>query len=91
MTSATTGPGLPPATPVAPATGLWLANQLRDLVQIYAYSGGIAIRLHQNRRQPPRHRPCAGHGLQTGEHGQGRSPPMKALRGARATSRLGRT
>ncbi len=49
MTSATTGPGLPPATPTPPATGLWLANQLCDLVQIYFYSGGTAIRLHQNR------------------------------------------
>jgi len=49
MTSATTGPGLPPATPAAPATGLWLANQFCDLAQIYSYSGGTAIRLHQNR------------------------------------------
>jgi hypothetical protein len=49
MTSATTGPGRPPVTPAAPATGLGLASQLCDLAQIYSYSGGTAIRLRQNR------------------------------------------
>ena len=40
---------VPPAPAAAPGTGLWLANQLCDLVQIYSYPGGTAIRLHQNR------------------------------------------
>jgi hypothetical protein len=49
MTSATTGLGQLPVTPAPPATGLGLASQLCDLVQIYSYSGGTAIRLRQNR------------------------------------------
>jgi anti-sigma regulatory factor (Ser/Thr protein kinase) len=39
---------LPPASGTVPGAGLWLANQLCDLVQIYSYPGGTAIRLHQN-------------------------------------------
>jgi hypothetical protein len=38
-----------PLTPdTAPGAGLWLANQLCDLVQIYSSPGRTAIRLHQN-------------------------------------------
>ena len=44
MTSATTGPGLPSATPTPPATGLWLANQLCDLVQIRSFAAGTVVR-----------------------------------------------
>jgi anti-sigma regulatory factor (Ser/Thr protein kinase) len=40
---------VPPAPAAGPGTGLWLANQLCDLVQIYSYPGETAIRLHQNR------------------------------------------
>jgi anti-sigma regulatory factor (Ser/Thr protein kinase) len=40
---------VPPPPTAAPGTGLWLANQLCDLVQIYSYPGGTDIRLHQNR------------------------------------------
>ncbi len=39
---------LPPGTDAAPGSGLWLANQLCDLVQIYSSPGGTAIRLYQN-------------------------------------------
>lgn len=40
---------VPPALAASPGAGLWLANQLCDLVQIYSYPGGTTIRLHQNR------------------------------------------
>ena len=40
---------VPPAPTAAREPGLWLANQLCDLVQIYSYPGDTAIRLHQNR------------------------------------------
>ena len=39
---------LPPSPDTAPGAGLWLANQLCDLVQIYSSPGRTAIRLHQN-------------------------------------------
>ena len=39
---------LPPSPDTAPGVGLWLANQLCDLVQIYSSPGRTAIRLHQN-------------------------------------------
>ena len=39
---------LPPASNTAPGAGLWFANQLCDLVQIYSSPGRTAIRLHQN-------------------------------------------
>ena len=39
---------LPPTIDTAPGAGLWLANQLCDLVQIYSSPGRTAIRLHQN-------------------------------------------
>ena len=39
---------LPPTPYTAPGAGLWLANQLCDLVQIYSSPGRTAIRLHQN-------------------------------------------
>jgi len=39
---------LPPAPDTAHGAGLWLANQLCDLVQIYSSPGRTAIRLHQN-------------------------------------------
>ena len=39
---------LPPIPDTAPGAGLWLANQLCDLVQIYSSPGRTAIRLYQN-------------------------------------------
>lgn len=39
---------LPPAPGTAAGAGLWLANQLCGLVQIYSSPGRTAIRLHQN-------------------------------------------
>ena len=39
---------LPPTPDTAHGAGLWLANQLCDLVQIYSSPGRTAIRLHQN-------------------------------------------
>ena len=39
---------LPPTPGTTPGAGLWLANQLCDLVQIYSSPGRTAVRLHQN-------------------------------------------
>jgi anti-sigma regulatory factor (Ser/Thr protein kinase) len=39
---------LPPTPDTTHSAGLWLANQLCDLVQIYSSPGRTAIRLHQN-------------------------------------------
>ena len=90
MTSAMTGLGLPPATPAAPATGLGLANQLCDLVQICSYAGGTAIRLHQKplTASPGTNR-VPGHGRDWRAWPRKESP-MKALRGDSPSSRSGR-
>jgi anti-sigma regulatory factor (Ser/Thr protein kinase) len=40
---------LPPALDGADGGGLWLANHMCDLVQIFSSADGTAIRLHQNR------------------------------------------
>lgn len=48
LTSALAG-RLPPALDGADGGGLWLANHMCDLVQIFSSPGGTAIRLHQNR------------------------------------------
>jgi anti-sigma regulatory factor (Ser/Thr protein kinase) len=48
ITSALAG-RLPPALDGADGGGLWLANHMCDLVQIFSTPGGTAIRLHQNR------------------------------------------
>jgi anti-sigma regulatory factor (Ser/Thr protein kinase) len=39
---------LPPTLDTSDGAGLWLANQLCDLVQVYSSPGRTAIRLHQN-------------------------------------------
>ncbi|MGP0022000.1 MAG: anti-sigma factor RsbA family regulatory protein [Streptosporangiaceae bacterium] len=39
---------LPPTPETTGSAGLWLANQLCDLVQVYSSPGRTAIRLHQN-------------------------------------------
>jgi anti-sigma regulatory factor (Ser/Thr protein kinase) len=43
-----------PSTDLAAPRGLWLANQLCDLVQIRTLAGGTVVRLHMN-RLPGRH------------------------------------
>lgn len=48
ITSALAG-RLPPALDGADGGGLWLANHMCDLVQIFSSPGGTAVRLHQNR------------------------------------------
>jgi anti-sigma regulatory factor (Ser/Thr protein kinase) len=48
ITSALAG-RLPPALDGADGGGLWLANHMCDLVQIFSSPDGTAIRLHQNR------------------------------------------
>lgn len=39
---------LPPTSNIGRGAGLWIANQLCDLVQIYSRPGSTAIRLYQN-------------------------------------------
>jgi anti-sigma regulatory factor (Ser/Thr protein kinase) len=48
ITSALAG-RLPPSLDGADGGGLWLANHMCDLVQIFSSSGGTAIRLLQSR------------------------------------------
>jgi anti-sigma regulatory factor (Ser/Thr protein kinase) len=48
ITSALAG-RLPPALDGADGGGLWLANHMCDLVQIFSSPDGTAVRLHQNR------------------------------------------